>query len=66
MLALLALGSFASLAGTGLLGLPFGILESTLSGAQNVTGLGSLQQAVTLMLLSSVCAGLSAYLKPRA
>lgn len=67
VLALLALGTFASLAGTGPLWLrSIGTLESTLSGALNVTGLGSIQQAMTLMLLASVCAGLAAYLKPRA
>ncbi|GAA5436218.1 hypothetical protein ACMT4L_05135 [Deinococcus sp. A31D244] len=67
VLALLSLGTFASLAGTGPLWLrSIGSLESTLSGALNVTGLGSIQQAMTLMLLTSVCAGLAAYLKPRA
>ncbi|GGR44271.1 hypothetical protein GCM10008959_01540 [Deinococcus seoulensis] len=66
-LALLSLGTFASLAGTGPLWLrSIGSLESTLSGALNVTGLGSIQQALALMLLTSVCAGLAAYLKPRA
>ncbi|MBX8466938.1 hypothetical protein IHN32_12110 [Deinococcus sp. 14RED07] len=67
LLALLALGTFASLAGTGPLWLrSLGGLESALAEQLGLEGLSGVGQALSLMILTSLCAALAAFVKPRA
>ncbi|GAA0520171.1 hypothetical protein [Deinococcus depolymerans] len=66
-LALLSLGTFASLAGSGPLWLrSLGGLESTLAGVTGLRSLSGVGQALSLMVLTSLCAALATFLKPRA
>lgn len=66
-LALLSLGTFASLAGTGPLWLrSLGGLEGALAEQLRLEGLGGVGQALSLMVLTSLCAALAAFVKPRA
>lgn len=66
-LALLSLGTLASLAGTGPLWLrSLGGLEGALAEQLGLEGLGGVGQALSLMVLTSLCAALAAFVKPRA
>ncbi len=65
-LGILTLGLFSSLASNGPLWLrSLGAVASTLAGGAGLGGLSGLHLAFLLMALTSVVAGLAAFVKPR-
>ncbi len=65
-LAALTLGAFGSLNQSAPLWVrSLGTLETALSEQMGITQLPSFTRAVTLMVVTSVCCGVAAYIKPR-